>query len=191
MLPNLFTIFRLVSCFVIIFLYIFYGDKSFEAIFPLYILAAITDYFDGKFARKYNQITTFGRCFDIIADKTLVLSILLIAMDMGSVHIVFVFIILFREFAVSGLREVLSADNVKIPASKLGKWKTGFQMTACGFAVGMYSNWATSLLDYTTVLSFVPVFVKEITFILFVITTILTLWSGGEYTKSLFVKKSN
>lgn len=189
MLPNIFTIFRLLSCFAIVFLYVFYSENSFNCIFPLYILAAISDYFDGKFARKYNQITTFGRCFDIIADKTLILSTLIIGMDMGSVHIVFVFLILFREFMVSGMREVLSVDGIKIHASKIGKWKTGFQMTACGFAIGMYSSWAIDLLSWTFVLSFVTVFVQEITFILLCITTVLTLWSGIDYTKPLFKKK--
>lgn len=188
MLPNIFTLFRLFSCFAIVFLYVFYSYEAFNYILPIYILAAISDYFDGKFARKYNQITTFGRCFDIIADKALILSILIIAMDMGSVHIIFAFLILFREFAVSGLREVLSADGVKIPASKIGKWKTGFQMTACGFAVGIYADWAIALLNWTVVLKFVTIFVQEITFILFVITTVLTLWSGLEYTKPLFKK---
>ena len=188
MLPNIFTGFRLLSCFFIVFLYVAYEGSAFDVILPIYILAAISDYFDGKLARKYNQITTFGRCFDIIADKALVLSVLIIAMHMGSVHIVFVFLILFREFMVSGLREVLASDNVKIPASKLGKWKTGFQMTACGFAIGMYANWAIAFLNWTVVLSFVPYFVTEITFILFIITTVLTLWSGLEYTKPLFKK---
>ena len=189
MLPNIFTLFRLFSSFIIIALYLLYPMVAFEFILPLYILSAITDYFDGKLARKYNNITQFGKCFDIIADKTLVLTILLIGMQMSSVHILFVFVILFREFTVSGLREVLASENIKIPASKLGKWKTGFQMTACGFAVGQYANWATGLLEWTRILAFVAVYVREITFILFVICSVLTIWSGLEYMKGVFGKK--
>ena len=82
-LPNIFTIFRLVASFVIVLVYITFGKFAFEIILPLYILGGISDYFDGKLARKYNVITTFGKCFDIIADKTLVLVTLLIGMNEG------------------------------------------------------------------------------------------------------------
>jgi cardiolipin synthase (CMP-forming) len=189
-LPNIFTIFRLVASFVIVLVYITFGKFAFEIILPLYILGGISDYFDGKLARKYNVITTFGKCFDIIADKTLVLVTLLIGMNEGSVHIFFAFIILFREFAVSGMREVLAEDRIKIPASKLGKWKTGFQMTACGFAVGQYACWATGLLMLIPPLSWVAVYVQEITFILLLISSVLTVLSGFNYTKGIFHKKS-
>jgi len=184
--PNFFTVFRLVASIVIVLLYIAFGVKSFLVILPLYILAAISDYLDGKLARKYNKITNFGKCFDIIADKALVLAIFMIATHAGSVHLFFSFAILFREFAVSGLREVLAAENIKIPASRLGKWKTGFQMTTCGFAIGMYTPWALALLNWTVVLAFVPLYVTQITFILLIISTILTIWSGLEYFKGFF-----
>jgi cardiolipin synthase len=186
--PNFFTVFRLLASIVIVLLYIIFGVESFAVIFPLYIFAAVSDYIDGNLARKYNKVTNFGKCFDIIADKALVLAIFMIATHAGSVHLFFSFVILFREFAVSGLREVLAAENVKIPASRLGKWKTGFQMTTCGFAIGMYTPWVLSLLNWTVILVFVPMFVTQITFILLVISTFLTVWSGGEYFRILFGK---
>lgn len=189
MIPNLFTLFRLFSSFVIILLYLLFPRNAFEFILPLYIVSAITDYYDGKLARKYGNITKFGKCFDIIADKALVLVILLIGLDMNAIHIIFVFIILFREFTVSGMREVLAVENISIPASKLGKWKTGFQMTACGFVVGQYANWALDLLEFTRILAFVSYYVEGITLILVIIASVLTLWSGGEYVKSVFYKK--
>lgn len=189
MLPNLFTIFRLISAIAIIVVFYTFPVYAFEIILPLYILAAVSDYFDGKIARKYNLISQFGKCFDIIADKALVLSILLIAMQVGSVHLVFVFIILFRELSVSGLREVLASQNIEIPASKIGKWKTGFQMTACGFAVGQFCYWATSLLTSIPLLKLVTIYIYEITFILFIISSILTIWSGIQYINGVFSKK--
>lgn len=189
--PNFFTISRLVSSLVIVILYITFGVKAFSVIFPLYILAAITDYFDGKLARKYNIITNFGKCFDIIADKALVLAVFMVATHAGSVHLFFSFAILFREFAISGLREVLASENIKIPASKLGKWKTGFQMTACGFIIGMYVPWALALLNWTVVLAFVPKYVEQITFVLLVISTVLTYWSGLDYFKGIFGNNAN
>lgn len=189
-LPNICTIFRLAASFVIILLYLLCSKFAFELILPLYVLGAVTDYLDGKLARKYNVITNFGKCFDIIADKTLVLVILLIGMNEGSVHIFFTFIILFREFTVSGLREVLAEDRIKIPASKLGKWKTGFQMTACGFAVGQYCSWAIALLTWLKPLAWVAMYVQEITFILLVISSFLTIISGFDYIKGVFPKRN-
>lgn len=189
MLPNIFTIFRLVIAAISVPLYIYAPSFGLEIIFPLYTLACISDYWDGKIARKYNIITQFGKCFDIIADKALVLAILLISLHLGSVHIIFAFIILLREFMVSGLREVLSEENIKIPASKIGKLKTGFQMVACGFAVGQYSNITVALVEWTRILAWVVTYVQEITFILFVISSFLTIWSATQYIKGLFFKK--
>ncbi len=189
MLPNIFTLFRLFSSFVIVAIYLILPKVGFEFILPLYIVAAITDYFDGKLARKHNNITQFGRCFDIIADKALVLAVLLIGLHVGSAHMIFVFIILFREFTVSGLREILAEEQIKIPASKLGKWKTGFQMTACGFIVGQHAIWATNLLEWTRVLAFVSIYVSEITVLLLVISSIFTVLSGVVYIKGVFIKK--
>lgn len=163
--------------------------EAFSFILPIYILAAVSDYIDGKLARKYNIITNFGKCFDIIADKALVLAIFIIASHAGSLHLSFAFAILFREFAVSGLREVLATENIKIPASQIGKWKTGFQMTLCGFVIGIYAPWALKLLNWTVILAFVPKYVKEITFILAIISTVLTYISAFAYFKGVFSKK--
>ncbi len=187
--PNFFTVFRLIASIIIVMLYIAFGVKSFAVILPLYIFAAVSDYLDGKLARKYNIITNFGKCFDIIADKALVLAIFMIASHAGSIHLAFAFAILFREFAVSGLREVLATENIKIPASNLGKWKTGFQMTLCGFVIGIYTPWALAFLNWTVILAFVPKYITEITLILAIISTVLTYISAFSYFKGVFSKK--
>ena len=80
----------------------------------IFVGAAITDYYDGKIARKYNLITNLGKLLDPLADKILVISALVI----------------FRELLITGLRSIVAAEGVIIAAESLGKWKTATQMIA-------------------------------------------------------------
>src|SRR5690242_9699213 len=102
----------------------------------LFVLAGITDYFDGYFARRYHQISRLGRFLDPIADKLLVAAALLMLVDRGpltGVHVLAALIILAREILVSGLREFLAELRVGLPDSQLAKWKTTVQMAAIAF----------------------------------------------------------
>jgi cardiolipin synthase len=108
---------------------------SWVAVF-LFAAAAITDWFDGYFARRYHQISRLGRFLDPIADKLLVAAVLVMLVQDGPLHGVHVFaalIILAREILVSGLREFLAELRVGLPVSQLAKWKTTVQMAAIAF----------------------------------------------------------
>jgi cardiolipin synthase len=99
----------------------------------LFVLASITDYLDGYFARSRNQNSVLGRLLDPIADKLLVVSALLIIVAnrmVNPITYIPVIIIMCREVLVSGLREFLAEFRVGMPVTRLAKWKTGFQMTA-------------------------------------------------------------
>lgn len=99
----------------------------------LFLLASVTDFFDGYLARKMEAQSRFGRMLDPIADKLLVASALLILTESGEiagVHIIPAAAILCREILVSGLREFLAGDAVDLPVNRFGKLKTGIQMTA-------------------------------------------------------------
>jgi len=100
----------------------------------LFVAAGITDYFDGYFARRYQQISRLGRFLDPIADKLLVAAALVMLVDAGGplsgVHVLAALIILAREILVSGLREFLAELRVGLPVSQLAKWKTAVQMLA-------------------------------------------------------------
>ena len=102
----------------------------------LFVIAAVTDWFDGYFARRYHQISRFGRFLDPIADKLLVAAALLMLVDAATlhgIHVLAALIILAREILVSGLREFLAELRVGLPVSQLAKWKTAVQMTAIAF----------------------------------------------------------
>lgn len=96
----------------------------------VYAAGCITDFLDGKIARKYNLITTFGKLADPVADKMLTTAALLVLMQAGYCDLTIVFIVLTREFAVTSVRLAASAQGVVIPANIWGKIKTVSQMVS-------------------------------------------------------------
>ncbi|HEY3131136.1 MAG TPA: CDP-diacylglycerol--glycerol-3-phosphate 3-phosphatidyltransferase [Acidobacteriota bacterium] len=96
----------------------------------LFVAASITDWLDGYLARKRNQVTTLGILLDPIADKLLVSSAFIALVQMGIAPAWMVVVIIGREFAVSGLRSIASAEGFTIDASTMGKLKMFFQVLA-------------------------------------------------------------
>lgn len=102
----------------------------------VFIIAAFTDLFDGKIARKYKLVTNFGKFMDPLADKLLVCSALICLVELERIPAWIVIIIIAREFVISGIRLIAVDDGVVIAASKWGKFKTVFQMIMVGFMIG-------------------------------------------------------
>lgn len=96
----------------------------------IFILASITDYYDGFFARKYNAVSNMGKYMDPIADKILVTSILVMLVPIDKIEPIMVIIILARDTFIGGIRSVAAADGIVIDAKPTGKWKTALQMVA-------------------------------------------------------------
>ena len=94
----------------------------------IFAAASITDYYDGKIARKYNLVTNLGKLLDPLADKILVISALVTLTKFDEISLWFVLIIIFRELLITGLRSIVAAEGVVIAAGNLGKWKTFVQM---------------------------------------------------------------
>lgn len=94
----------------------------------MFIIASITDWLDGYWARKYNQVTNFGKLFDPLADKILVNSVLIIFSMYGVIPIIVTIIFIVRDILVDGLRGMLATKNIVLAADKFGKLKTIFQM---------------------------------------------------------------
>ena len=129
-LPNKLTLFRVVLIpFFVFFLLAPYseGYGNYIAV-AIFIVASITDFLDGKIARKYNLVTNFGKFMDPLADKLLVCSALICLIQLELIPAWVVIIIIAREFIISGFRLVASDNGVVIAASYWGKFKTAFQM---------------------------------------------------------------
>ena len=164
-LPNLLTMSRIVVI-PVIFLSVYINSTLWSFLAAvLFIIASITDYFDGYLARARNQTSALGRLLDPIADKLLVTSALVVLLakpDMLVTKLSFIpiIVILCRELLVSGLREFLMEVRVGMPVTRLAKWKTGFQMTALsmmllkGFwywgGIGEVLLWIAGVLTFIT-----------------------------------------
>lgn len=96
----------------------------------LFIVAALTDWLDGYFARLFQVESNMGRLMDPIADKILVLGAIVMLLSMGRVDPIMVFLFLARDIFIGGIRSVAAANNIIIAAKPFGKWKTAFQMAA-------------------------------------------------------------
>ena len=140
--PNALTIFRciLVIPFVILLLnpFNFQMEELTASVITevIFIIASLTDLFDGKIARKYNLITNFGKFADPLADKLLVCSAMICLIDIGRIPAWIVVIIIAREFIISGFRLVASDAGVVIAASYWGKIKTVTQMVMVILMIG-------------------------------------------------------
>ena len=133
-----------------------WGDALAAAVF---IVASITDAFDGYIARRYKLVTTLGKFIDPLADKVLVIAAMLALIELGRLPAWIVMVIITREFIVTGLRLVAAAEGVVIAASKGGKLKTVCQIIALIMLIlnipgGMALMW---------------------------LAMILTVWSGMDY----------
>ena len=111
--------------------------------FWAFVVAAVTDFFDGWLARKLDAVSVWGAILDPIGDKILVCGALLGLMALGPNPLVILpsGLILFREFAVSALREVGAGKGVKLPVTVLAKWKTTLQLVAIG-AEMILASWS-------------------------------------------------
>ena len=127
--PNRLTILRVVMIplFVVAMLWETLPYHEYIAL-ALFVGACITDFFDGYLARKYNQITTFGKFMDPLADKLLVCSAMICMIDLKRLTAWFVIIIIAREFIISGFRLIAAENGIVIAANYWGKFKTASQM---------------------------------------------------------------
>ena len=154
-LPNKLSIARAL-CIPAIVILLYQHDRTCQIIAgALFILASITDFLDGKIARKYNLVTDFGKFIDPVADKLLVLTTLLMLIEGGLTEAWVVIVILCRELAVDGLRMVAVSKGKVIAAGWLGKIKTTCQMILISVLLllnmGSFSSWYMIALTAATV----------------------------------------
>ena len=140
-LPNLLTLSRILAVPILVFLLWRPQPVDYAVTFVLYCIVGITDYFDGYLARAWGSISRLGQFLDPIADKIMVVAVLIMLIssrkanpvpEIAGLHLIPALIILLREIMVSGLREFLAGLQVSVPVSALAKWKTTLQLVALG-----------------------------------------------------------
>ncbi|MEA2858979.1 MAG: hypothetical protein QOC72_1018 [Methylobacteriaceae bacterium] len=175
-LPNILTYGRVIAVPVVVVL-LFWPDLGWMrwTALSIFILAGVTDFFDGYLARAWSQQSSLGRMLDPIADKLLVAAVLLMLVADHTItgfSIWAAIVILCREILVSGLREYLAELKVSVPVSKVAKWKTTLQLVALGFLIaGRAADPIVPGVTHTGL-------------ILLWVAAILTLYTGWDYMKA-------
>ena len=128
--PNKLTVARMILVpFLVLFMLTDLGGEANRYIaLAIFVVASVTDWFDGKLARKYNLVTNFGKFMDPLADKLLVCSAMICFIELEKLPAWFVIIIIGREFIISGFRLIAAENGVVIAANYWGKFKTVSQM---------------------------------------------------------------
>ncbi len=198
-LPNKLTIFRILLVPIMVIIPFLGIDHLWEnSIIPLtwilveiiFIIASITDKLDGYIARSRNQITTFGKFLDPIADKILVLAAMIMLVEANRLPAWIPIIVLFREFIVSGYRLVaVGNDGNVIAASIWGKLKTVTQMIALIIALIDVNAYGKCISGDLTGL---PLVINIASTVMMTISVVATIFSGWDYIKNgkeLLLKK--
>ena len=172
--PNQLTLFRIAAVPVIVIL-LLVPNRICAFIAALFFsAAAITDYLDGFLARKKGQVTTLGKIMDPVADKLLVSSAFIMLSSLGWVPAWMACVIIGRELAVNGLRNIIAEKGEDLSASNLGKYKTGFQIAA--------------IIPLMIHFPFFGLDVQVIGNLFLWVALVFTIWSGVDYfvrTRSL------
>lgn len=174
-LPNFLTFLRMASIPVIVaFLIPPSSVLSQNLAFLVYILASLTDLFDGVLARRWNTVTSIGKLLDPLADKLLVSAVLIMLIPHGKVDAWLVWLIIGREIVITGLRVIAMGQGFIINASRLGKNKMFSQSLAFIFLLpaiqpiqqyldmtGMFFLWISLVLGYVSAIDYFINFYKE------------------------------
>ncbi len=155
-IPNLLSIFRIIDLVIVI----IFLEKSMSidaAIF--FSLGILSDVLDGYIARRNNAVTTYGKIMDPLADKILVIGVLIAMINIMSIPYWAVIIIVAREFAVTGLRIVAADENIIIPANRWGKLKTTSQFAAIVILMLGYRDIGLAVLYLAVLLTLISGYV--------------------------------
>ncbi|WP_374578425.1 CDP-diacylglycerol--glycerol-3-phosphate 3-phosphatidyltransferase [Phenylobacterium sp.] len=147
--------------------------------FWAFVIAAVTDFFDGWLARKLDAVTVWGAILDPIGDKVLVCGAILGLLALGGQPMVVLpaGLMLFREFTVSALREVGAGKGIKLPVTRLAKWKTTLQLTALAAEMVVASWGAFDLPSEPAVRDPATLVAHSLMWV----ATVVTLITGAQY----------
>jgi CDP-diacylglycerol--glycerol-3-phosphate 3-phosphatidyltransferase len=188
-MPNLLSFSRILATILVFVLAIVNQPWSFLIATVIFVLASVTDLLDGYLARRYHLVSPLGIFLDLTADKVFVSAILVAFVQIGLVPAWIVVIIITREFLVTGLRSVASAQGTVIPAGKLGKQKTFITLLAIGGILLAKGIGANHLSLYPPLLNFnssqlnVGDYLLLAADALMLVAVIWTVLSGVEYLR--------
>jgi CDP-diacylglycerol--glycerol-3-phosphate 3-phosphatidyltransferase len=172
-IPNLLTIGRMAAVPVALGVMLLVSDP-WVWLFTLFVFAALTDYLDGYLARKWQATSDFGTLMDPMADKLLVITLLLYLLQMTGLALLPVALIVLREVFIAGLRAHVALKGASVPVSASGKWKTALQMIALALLLAGEA-WPVMYL-------------REGGEVLLWASALLGAWSAVEYIRGVYKK---
>ena len=181
-MPNKLTLSRIILA--PIFVSFFLVDNAYSRIFGfvIYVIAALTDLFDGHYARKYGIVTGFGKFMDPLADKILVSAAFIGLVALGHARAWMIVLIIARDFYITGLRSLAAYKGTVIPASNLAKLKTVLQMVVITFMM-LIVTLESVFQIYNSPMSSMLNFDKQLVYdIMLGVVTLMTVYTGFDYT---------
>lgn len=172
-MANLITLARMALVIPFVFVFLANAPWNMTAALILFVIAALTDFIDGRVARARGETSALGAALDPIADKLLVAAALILLARNGVIAgfgVVAVLIIILREILVSGLREALAATQQTLSVTTLAKWKTTAQLIAAGM---MLAAAPTGIAGEA---------LRPAASAALWIAAIMTLWTGADYS---------
>jgi len=180
-LPNQLTVLRIILT-PIFFILLLSDDTLLKQIaLGVFLVAALTDWYDGWLARKFNYITNWGRVWDPLADKILTSAAFIALVILGIVELWMVIIILLRDFVITGLRIFSDYRNIQFPTSVYAKWKTFIQMIFLYYLLIVYVGSLTAQINNGNDKIFEILLDKNFIYFGMLFITLLTLHSGLTY----------
>ena len=165
-IPNVLTLFRSLVAIILPVIIIYGGEIGALIATPMLILAGVSDYLDGFYARKYNVISNFGKILDPVADKLLVVGIIFALASENMLDYYYAFfpalLIVLREILITGLRESISSFKISLEVTLLAKWKTTIQLVACGSFLVWRSNTFFYNIDVLGLISYLLLWIAGI-----------------------------
>lgn len=198
-IPNLLTFARILMVPVIVVVLLTRVTNHEFIGVTLFWIASLTDWLDGYLARRWRQVTTLGKLLDPLADKLLVAGALISLVELRGPQgqslapAWMVFIILAREFAITGLRGIASEEGVTIAAGTIGKWKLGFQVAAISLIIlgARLDAWAYNWTKNPVFRHFITIrypysFFWGLGVLLLWVAVILAIWSAVSYFRGFW-----
>ncbi|HEY4755908.1 MAG TPA: CDP-diacylglycerol--glycerol-3-phosphate 3-phosphatidyltransferase [Ignavibacteriaceae bacterium] len=180
-LPNQLTVLRIILT-PIFFILLLSDDTLLKQIaLGVFLVAALTDWYDGWLARKFNYLTNWGRVWDPLADKILTSAAFIAMVILGIVELWMVIIILLRDFVITGLRIFSDYRNIQFPTSVYAKWKTFIQIIFLYYLLIVYVGSLTTQINNGNDKIFEILLDKNFIYFGMLFITLLTLHSGLTY----------
>ena len=181
LLPNQLTVLRIILTPVFLFFFLSNEPVMKQISLGIYIIAALTDWYDGWLARKFNYITNWGKFWDPLADKILVSAAFFGFVVVGYVELWMVIIIILRDFIVTGLRGYADYREFSFPTSYYAKWKTFIQMIFLYYLLIVFVGKNTPAVFNGNEDIFSLLLNEKLLFFSMIIITAITFHSGISY----------